>query len=130
MQVLTPHGWEDLGKAHIDLHVIANDLQPIHIHAELEKCIVKGSFVDFIISPQILDIQVDDVSMESMSQLSELTGGDTPSKSGRHLSLSQRFSQKMGLSSKEKSSPSISDISTPSSSFGRIQATDSKVFLL
>lgn len=107
MQVLTDNGWEDLGKTHIDLHLIANDLQPIQISAELENCIVKGAIVDFIISPQLLDQADDDSTIGSMSEISEMTGNDSPSihrlsggaRGGQRLSLTKRLSQTMGLSS-------------------------------
>ena len=77
--MLTESGWVDLGNTHIDLHVITNDLQPIQISAELEKCVLKGAYLEFIISPTLLEQQDDDSTMESMSEISEMTGTDSPS---------------------------------------------------
>lgn len=133
MQVLTPSGWEDLGKTHIDLHVIANDLQPIPIEVELEKCIVKGSMLSFVISPQLLDVPVDDgtVDTSTMSEISELTTGGTPiktnknSSSRRGMSLTRIFSKKMGLSSDNKASTGHSTPGTANTH--EIAATHSKV---
>lgn len=120
VQVLTENGWEDLGKTDIDLHLIANDLQPIQVSAELEKCIVKGAYVNFVISPKLLDqaLEEDDGTVGSMSEMSDMTGADSPSPSTsanitERFSLTKRLSQSMGLGS---SSSSVNSSSSPSPS--------------
>mmetsp|Transcript_6149 Transcript_6149/g.10057 ORF Transcript_6149/g.10057 Transcript_6149/m.10057 type:complete len:551 (+) Transcript_6149:105-1757(+) len=140
VQVLTPNGWEDLGKTHIDLHVIANDLQPIPINVELEKCIVKGSVLSFVISPQLLDAHVDDGTVDtSMSEISELTMGGTPIKvnksnnknnTGRMgMSLTRMFSKKMGLSSDNNPATVIEHTAHSTPTTQEVMSTHSKADL-
>lgn len=75
MQVQTEQGWEDIGKIYVDLHTIASDLQPIQISAQLEKCVVSGVFIDFVISPKLLDVEEidDENSLLSVSEISEVS---------------------------------------------------------
>jgi hypothetical protein len=96
--VLTESGWEDLGKTYIDLHIIANDLQPIQISCDLEKCIVAGARLEFTIAPKLLDLG-DDEYTETMSQISEMTSTESQTAaSNKRISFSKRLSQSMGLS--------------------------------
>lgn len=104
MQMHTQSGWTDIGKTYIDLHVIANDLQPIPVHAELQKCLVKGSFLDYVISPHLMEHHTDDYTVDStMSEISEMTGGGETPRSSRRQSLTKRLSQSMGLSARDVS---------------------------
>lgn len=97
VQLLTESGWEDMGKTHIDLHLIANDLQPIPMSAELENCIVKGAVLDFVITPELMGCAGDDVTVESMSEISDVS--ESPRVMNRRMSFKKRLSRSMGLTS-------------------------------
>ena len=82
-----------MGKVRLDLHIIANDLQPIQMSSELEKCVVAGAYVDYTITPKMLNAAEDDQSV-TMSDISEITLG---SPGSRPNSLTRRFSSAIGF---------------------------------